>query len=229
MSAPINANVIGGFTDNLQASFIAASGVLANVLADVAPAAGNYTGGQRVFDIVATSTSGADNALLLWDGTQMTLYANMGTAATTATTNATITRTTGSFITDGWKAGDSAMCFGSAGASNNGNVGIVTAVTATTLTFSGIPSGFSANAEGAGFRVIRVTRRAWTAIPANAGHATAVSTLYPNVQLLAAANDGALDQTGIELGAASLLLVSCYQAVAALPAVIQVCAKSALR
>ena len=229
MSTPVNANVIGGFTDTLQVGFIAASGILAQIVADVMPASGNYTGGQRVYDMVATSTSGANNALILWDGVQATLYANMGTATTTATTNATVTRTVGSFITDGWKVGDSAMCFGSAGASNNGNVAIVTGVTATTLTFSGVPAGFSANTEGAGFRVIRVTRRAWVPVPANSGNATAVSTLFPNVQLCASSNDLTLDLLGIELGANSLLLAACYQAVAALPAVIQINAKSALR
>ena len=229
MSAPINANVIGGFADTMQVGFIAATGVLAKVLADVVAASGNYTGGQRVYDMVATSTSGVDNAIILWDGVQLTLYANMGTATTTATTNATVTRTVGSFITDGWKVGDSAMCFGSAGASNNGNVAIVTGVTATTLTFSGVPSGFSANTEAAGFRVIRVTRRAWTQVPANFGNATAVSALLPNVQMVSSPNDSTLDALGIELGANSLLIVGCYQAVAALPAVIQVSAKSALR
>ena len=229
MSTPVNANVIGGFTDTLQAGFIAANGTLAKIVADVTPASGNYTGGQRVFDMVATSTSGADNALVLWDGVQATLYANMIAATTTDTTNATVTRAGGSFITDGWKVGDSAMCFGSAGASNNGNVAIVTGVTATTLTFNGIPAGFSANTEGAGFRLIRVTRRAWVSVPANSGNATSVSALLLNVQMVAQSNDATLDGLGIELGANSLLIAACYQAVAALPAVIQINAKSALR
>lgn len=124
MSTPVNANVPGSF-NGLQTSFIAANGTLAKVFADVASASGNFTGGQRVFDVVVSSTDSAANALILWDATQMTLYANMGVAATTATSNATVTRTVGSFITDGWQVGDSAMCFGSAGASNNGNVAIV--------------------------------------------------------------------------------------------------------
>jgi len=229
LSLPINGNVIGGFSDTLQVGFIAASGTLAKVLADAVPASGNYTGGQRIYDMVATSTSGADNSLLVWEGVQLSLYANMGVVNTTATTNATVTRTVGSFLTDGWKVGDSAMCLGSVGASNNGNVATVTSVTALTITFNGVPAGFSANVEGVGFRLIRVTRRAWTLVPANSGNATAVSTLLPNVQLCAAPNDLTLDSLGIELAANSLLLVSCYQAVAALPAVIQVTAKSALR
>lgn len=229
MSLPINGNVIGGFSDTLQVGFTAANGTLAKVLADVTPASGNYTGGQRVYDIIATSTSGADNSLIVWDGVQLSLYANMGVVNTTATTNATVTRTVGSYLTDGWKIGDSAMCFGSVGASNNGNVAIVTNVTALTLTFSGVPAGFSANVEGVGFRLIRVTRRAWTLVPANSGDATSVSALLPNVQLCASSNDLTLDSLGIELASNSLLLIACYQAVAALPAVIQVAAKAALR
>lgn len=228
MSAPINGNVPGAF-DTRQASFIAASGILAKVLADVAAASGNLTGGQRVFDMTVASTDSAANSLILWEGMQMTLQTNMGTAATTATTNATVTRTTGSFITDGWQVGDSAMCLGSAGASNNGNVAIVTGVAALTLTFSGVPAGFSANAEGAGFRLIRVTRRAWVSVPANAGNATSVSALNANVQVVGQGYDQTKDGSGIELGATGLLLVGLYQAVSALPATVQVTAKTALR
>jgi len=228
MSAPINGNVPGAF-DTRQASFIAASGILAKVLVDVAAASGNLTGGQRVFDIAVASTDGAANALLLCEGMQLSLYANMGTATTTATTNTTITRTVGSFITDGWLVGDSVMCLGSAGTSNNGNVGTITSVTATTLTLNGVPSGFSANTEGAGFRLIRVTRRAWVSVPANAGNATSVSALNANVQVVGQGYDQTKDSTGIELGATGLLLVGLYQAVSALPATVQVTAKTALR
>ena len=229
MSTPDKMSVPGGWADTTQVSFIAASGVLARVLLDVTTALGNYLGGQRAYDITVASTDAVANALIVWEGTQRCLYANMGVVATTATTNATITRTVGSFITDGFAVGDSVMPFGAVATASNGSPGIVTGVTATALTFSGIPTGWSANTEGAGFRLLRVTRRNPVAIPANAGIATAVSTLNNNIQVIGTSTDSTRDPYGIELGSNSVLLCALYQAVSALPAQIQVTAKSALR
>lgn len=229
MSTPQFASVPGAFADNRIIGFTAANGVLAKVLTDVAPAAGNLLGGQRAYDIVVSSTDTVANMLTLWEGFVATLYAGMGVAATTATTNATISRTVGSFLTDGYAVGDSVMCLGSIGASNNGNVGTLTAVTATTLTMNGVPTSFSANTEGAGFRVLRVARRTPTVIPASAGTATSVSAAVSNVQIVGAVNDKTTDNLGIELGANSVLMCSLYQAASALPATINVVAKSALR
>lgn len=232
MATPENSTVPGAFDDTRFASFIAASGTLAQVIADVSKApVSPLLGGKRVYDITVSSTDAAANSLLLWEGVEASLYANMGTVGTTATTNATVTRTAGSFITDGWVAGQTAMLQGSAAAANNGNYAVVTTVTATTLTFNGIPVGFTAQTEGAGFRVIRVARRAPVLIPANSGNLTAVSTAVTNVQVLGGmnTNDKTQDSTGLELGPNSLLLASLYQATSALPAVIQVVAKAALR
>lgn len=229
MALPVNGSVPGAFDDTRIVSFIAASGVLAKVLADVKAASGNLAGGQRLFDITASSTDSAANALFLWEGVQTSLYANMGAVTTTATGNATVTRTVGSFVTDGYQAGEVVMLLGSAGANNNGNPATITGVAAGALTFNGVPAGFSAQTEGAGFRIVRVARRAPVSIPANSGHATSASSLNANVQVVASGYDQTRDTLGIELGPNSILLVSMYQAVSALPAVVQVSAKTALR
>ena len=229
MANPQFGNVPSLFNDTKSASFIAASGTLAKVLFDVAPASGNLTGGQRVFDITAVSTDSVANMALIWEGFQASLYANMGAVTTGNTTNATYTRTTGSFITDGFTVGDSVMSLGSVNAGNNGLVGTITAVTALGLTLNGVPTGFSAGTEGAGFRLIKVTHKAPVAIAANAGNATSSTVATSNVTLLAAAYDVTKDTSGIELGPNSLLLVSMYQATSALPVVIQVTGRSALR
>ena len=229
MSIPANASLPGGYADTKQTSFIASSGTLAHVLADVAVANGNYLGGQRVYDVVVTSTDTVANALLVWEGVQTSLYANMGTVTTTATTNATITRTTGSFLTDGWNVGDGVTMLGAVSAANNGLRGIVTAVTATTLTLNGVPTGMVAETEAAGFRLIKTTQRDPVIVPANAGNATSVSAVNTNVQVVGSGQDATRDPTGIELGLNSMLLVSLYQATSALPAQIQVTAKAALR
>lgn len=231
MALPQYATVPGSFGDTLQASFIAASATYAKVLSDVVAAntAAKLAGGARVYDITFSSTDATANAAYLWEGVQLSLYANMGTVSTTATSNATITRSSGSFITDGWLVGDQLMVLGSAGGTNNGNPGIITAVSAGTLTLNGVPSGWGANTEGSGFRVIRVTKRAPIQIAANAGNATATTTTVDNVQGISSTNDKTRDTLGIELGSNSLLLVSLYQATSALPATIQVTAKRALR
>ena len=230
MSTPQFASVPGGFADIKIVSFIAASLTNAKVLADVSPASGNYLGGQRAYDIVATSTDSVDNALTVWEGVQATQQANMGTAAVTANTNATATRTTGSFITDGWNVGEVAMLFGALTAANNGVPLIVTAVAAGTLTFSGVPSGFTAETEtSSAFRLVRVARRAPIKVPANSGNATGTSPSIPNVQIVGQGLDQTRDPLGIEIGANSLLIVAPYQAVSALPAVLQVSAHCALR
>lgn len=232
MSTVQNTTMPGGFDDTRFASFIAASSTLAQVIADVSKTpVSPLTGGKRVYDITASSTDAVANSLILWEGVEASLYANMGAVTTTASTNATVTRTLGSFITDGWVAGQTAMVLGSAATGNNGNYAVVTGVTASTLTFNGIPSGFTAQTEGAGFRVIRVARRAPVLIPANSGNLTAVSTAVVNVQVLGGgnSNDKTQDTLGLELGPNSLLLASLYQAASALPAVIQVISKAALR
>ncbi len=223
-------NVPDSFNGPLIAAFIAASSTYGKVLVDVSPgsgtagAAGFRSGGTAVMDLLAWSSDSVANNVIVWEGLQTTLYANMGVAATTATTNATVTRTTGSFVTDGYTVGDNVMLFGSAGAANNGVVLTVTAVATLTLTFNGVPASFSANTEAAGFRIVRVHKR--STVPVAAGAAT---TTGANVQLFASTYDKTLYTLGTELGPLGMLIVSPAAAVSALPAQLSVEAKVGYR
>lgn len=225
-------------------SIIAATSTAAKILADVAapavmPAISGetalpgeaaarqriLTGGQRIIDGDWTSTDSVAKSVRLWVATQMSLYANMGVVTTTATTNGTFTRTVGSFITDGWQVGDSAMIFGSAIAANNGVLVQITTVTATVLTFNGVP--LTATTEAAGFRIVRVALRYQKAIAITAGSIDGT----PPVPLLTGTQDPASlppPDTGLSLGPNGMVLVSVAAATSALPARIDVHAIAAL-
>jgi hypothetical protein len=175
------------------------------------------TGGARIIDGKVTSTDAAAKSLKTYIGEQLTLYANMGTATTTATTNATITRSTGSFITDGWIAGDQVMLDGAVSAANNGTVATITAVAATTLTLSGVTAVSVAETQGAGFRLIRLVQTGQIPVPANSGNS---DSILP-VKLFGHAND-VYNDLGIQLGATNLLIGALVANASALPAAIQV-------
>lgn len=228
MSALVN--VPDSFNAPLIAAFITANGTNAKILADVTPGtgtpgtAGFRSGGQRIFDLLASSSDSVANSVAVWEGVQVTLYANMGAAATTATGNATITRSAGSFLADGYTTGDTAMLFGSASTTNNGVPLTITGVTALTLTFNGVPVGFTANTEGASLRIARIHKRATVLIGSGAGN----SANAPNVQLIGGAYDKALDTLGIELGPMGMLMVAPSSAVGS-NATLSINGKTALR
>lgn len=222
---------------NKSVSFVAGNSTYGKVLCDVAAAdttnpptfpRGVRQGGQRIFDLIATTTDTSANGVVVWEGVQTTLYANMGVAATTATTNATITRTTGSFITDGWVVGDLAMQVGATTAGNNCNVGVITTVAALTLTMSGVPTGWAAETQGAGFRLIKVHPRSTVLVPAYSGRVNG-GVYYPNVQLVNGAYDKSIDTLGIELGPDGVLIVAMNAAVGTLPAYTSIAAKTSYR
>lgn len=175
------------------------------------------TGGARIIDGKVTSTDAAAKSLKLYIGEQLSLYANMGTVTTTATTNSTITRNSGSFITDGWKAGDQLMLDGSLSAANDGMPAVITAVTATTITVSGVSAISVAETQGAGFRVIRLVQISQIPVPANSGN----SDTIPSVKLFGHSND-VYNDAGIQLGATNLLVGALVANASALPAAIQV-------
>lgn len=172
-------------------------------------------GGTRISDGKLCSTDAVAKSMLLYVGEQLTLYADMGVAATTATTNATVTRTVGSFITDGWKAGDQLMLDGAVSAANNGNPVSITAVTATTLTLNGVTAVSVAETQGAGFRLIRLGQATRIPIPANSGNTDAILP----VKLIGHAND-VYNDPGIQLGATNLLVAAMVANLSALPATI---------
>lgn len=211
-------------------TFIAANGTNAKILVDVLPSGGGgnqgfpasttATGGGRIMDMTVSSTDTSKD-VIPYVFFQTTLYANMTAATTTATTNATITRTANSFITDGYKVGDLIMVFGSV--ANDGILATVTTVAALTLTLNGVPTGWTANTEGAGFRVCRVHPLDRINIPANSGTAATTS----NVSLLNNSYDASNDRSGFWLGANSGLAIAMQAAVAALPAYVSVEARIA--
>lgn len=226
-----------------SASFIAASGTQAKILVDVAPpivvpaipgetALPNgesavrqrvRTGGQRIIDGSISSTDATPRSLLLYLASLLSLFANMG-APTVTGTNA-INRTAGSFITDGWQVGDSAMGFGYTTAANNGVMAIVTAVTGSGLTFNGTP--FTNETIPAGFRLFRVSQKTRKPIPANSGN----TDILPPIPLLGGPQDPTAllgSDIGLSLGPNGALIAAMAASVSALPAQVQAHAISVL-
>lgn len=181
------------------------------------------SGGQRVFDGGFSSTDAVAKSVFIWIGTVLTKVANMGTATTTATN--VINRTTGSFLTDGWRAGDAVMLFDAPTAANNGIVfTVVTAVTALAITVNGTPY---TNETLTTVRVVRVALRTRRAVPANSGNSDAL----PAVVLIGGSQDPAAflpPDAGISLDENSLIAYSAVAALSALPAQINAFACSAM-
>ncbi|MBY0430320.1 MAG: hypothetical protein K2Q10_03910 [Rhodospirillales bacterium] len=225
--------------ETFSCSFTAGNGTAARILVDTSPArvlpaiAGEValpgettvaqrvlTGGCRLIDGTIASTDGTARSLLIYFGREMTAQADTPLAVAAAS----LTRTIGSFLADGWQSGDAVMIFGAAGAANNGKLAQVTAVTATVLTLNGTPFTTEA-ALPAGARLVKVALRTRKGIPANAGYADAT----PNVALPGGGQDASMtgmpaDSIGWQLGARTLLIVAPAVAVSTLPAQIDVTA-----
>lgn len=171
------------------------------------------TGGQRIIDGNICSTDGTARSALIYIGTVLTRQANMGAASITGTN--TINRDVGSFLTDGWKVGDTLMPFDMLTAANNGVVAQITAVTAIAITVNGTP--FSNETLPAGARLARISRRTQRAIAINAGNADAT----PPVQLIGGQQDPSAFQppdAGIALGKDDIIAVAAVATISALPA-----------
>jgi hypothetical protein len=143
----------------------------------------------------------------------------------TTTTN-TIARAAGSFITDGWKAGDLAMTFAPANtafnASQDGVLGTITTVAAGTLTVNGTP--FAALTLAAGTRIVRVRPHFRATVAANSG----TNGSSPSVALLGNGQDGSVLRTELKLGSSNMLIAAMQSAVSALPAYVSISAVTAL-
>ena len=227
MSNPLNAAVPASF-QNASVTLIAADGVAAKVLVDVMPAAAAtptsplYFGGGSVIDATAVSTDAVSKDLILWQGQVLTVVgAQTGAAPVTASA---IGRGAGDFIVDGWKPGDLLMCFAAAGMARqatDGILGIVSAVTAGSLSVHGAP--FTALALAAGVRICRVSYEFRAPIPASSG----TNGVLPNVGLLNHGCDASVIRFERKLGLNELLAVSAAAAVSALPAYVNVGAQLA--
>lgn len=191
-------------------------------------------GGMRIIGGSISSTDGTARSVLIYIGECLTTQDAAVTGVLGLTTGS-VTRTIGSYITDGWRPGDSLMLFGPPSANNVGsatqaNVGAlaqVTVVSALALTVAGTP--FTADAAlPSGARLFRVALRTRRALAANAGNADAT----PPVVLMGGTQDPAsanLPDTGWELGANNALIVAVTAAVSAAPARLDFLAEGALR
>lgn len=222
--------------------FVAADGTQAKILVEETPAQvlgaisgelalpGESTvrqrilmGGCRVIDGSISSTDGSARSLLIWLGRVLSRVSDFG-ATTTVTGTNTFNRASGSFITDGWRAGDTVMPFGMTTAANNGVAGVVTTVTATTLVVNGTP--YTNETMPASARLMRVSQRTRRAVAINAGNADST----PAAALMGGGQDPAtpaLPDTGYSLGDADTLIVGMVAAVSALPASVNVHAVTA--
>ena len=222
------ANVPAGFATAV-ATLIAGNGTAARVLIDqqlAAVATGTtpqFYGGGTIVDATASSTDSASHNLELWLANILTTV-GAGTGSVTTTTS-TIPRSSGSWIADGWNVGDLVMTFAPIGTALNsgvdGTVGVVTAVTALTLTLSGTP--IAALALATGTRVCRVSSLFVAPVAANSG----TNGTLASVNLVNSATDGSVLRAERKFGVNDLIAVSSATAVSAAPAYVSVQAQFA--
>lgn len=213
-------------------TLIAANGTAAKVLVDpmasavasiIAPPTPLYYGGGTVLDMTATSTDGSDKILSVWHGYVATTVGSVTGAVTTTTS--TIPRASGSWVTDGWLVGDLVMTFAPTGVAPNASVdgvlGIVTAVSTSTLTLSGTP--LAALALATGTRICRMSHLFKATVAANSGTNGTLSA----VSLVNSAMDGSALRYERKLGESDLIAISAASAISTLPAYINVAAQVA--
>lgn len=140
--------------------------------------------GTRLYGVTGASTDGASNTVQISMGERLTLQSAMGTGHVTdgGGSSDTITRTSGSFVTDGWRAGDRMLIQGATTLAND-FAALLTAVTALTLTFAtstvntdeDLPSGAA---------LYRLTHLCYATLAASAGvSATAAAQLITSTNL----------------------------------------------
>lgn len=159
--------------------------------------------GSRVHQASFTSTDNANIDAKLYYIEQLTSQADMGTATHVdgGGGSDTLTRTTGSFITDGWKVGDILFVHGSTTRANDYIIEL-TGVAALTLTFA---TGTVNTGEvlPSGGVLYRAAQLGWYDIPADSGNADATAAIdllddsvnpmfdaSPDRYIIIGANDG---------------------------------------
>lgn len=216
---------------SILTSFIAADTTLGKVLldpqaaalpVDTAPPSPLFYGGASVYELTAFSSDSVAKDVQFYVGEVLT---TVGTATGAgATTTSTITRATGSFITDGWRVGKQVMIIAAANAAPQAVEGIlatITGVTATTLTVNGTP--FSALSLDSGARIVSVSPLFATSVPAGAGNSSAASEKW----ILSNTNGSAERVVDRKLGANQMLLAAMDAAVSALPAIVTIAGQAA--
>lgn len=206
----------------LNAAFTNGNGTILRAVVDgsqfsqnLAPAANAPVayGGGTLIDLNASSTDGTARDVLLYDGRTLTTQ-SAGATGTLSTTASTIVRATGSFITDGWRVGHGVVLLtpdGLAEDAQAGIFGIVTGVSATTLTLNGTPLTVNAGLA-AGTRVVRARPlgRVTVAIQQGTG-----STNPLPLDVITTLSNGLTVKTERKFGVNDLLLAGMQAAVTA--------------
>lgn len=151
-------------------------------------------GGSRIHAGSVTTNDAANNSLAFGKARQRTLVSDMGTAS--VATTSTITRSSGSFVTDGFLVGQRIAILPTTLESGanlttaaNGQIVTLTTVAATTLTVSGTP--LTAETILAGFAIYQMFQFGVLSVPLNSGFASGV----PAVSLLSPTTLPWLDDT----------------------------------
>lgn len=128
--------------------------------------------GARIHQMVLATNDGSSNTAKLYHLEQMTLQSAMGTGAHVdgGGSDDTLTRTTGSFLTDGWLVDDLLFVHASTTLAND-YLARLTAVAATTLTFATATVNTAENLPS-GAILYRATPIGVVATAANAGVAS---------------------------------------------------------
>ena len=198
-------------TWNVQATtFIAAHGTALALPIFTAGSAGS-----RVHGIGYTATDAGASTAILYYGTRLTLQSAMGTGAFVDSGGGgedTLTRTSGSFVTDGWLIGDRMLVSGPTTLANAFFV-TLTAVAALTLTFATASVNTSENFP-TGAIMFRLAQMHLTTLAAQAGNAAATDSLdmlvtdypiadaTPDRYIIVGANDILALSLGTAIGAA---------------------------
>ena len=197
-------------TWNVQATtFIAAHGT---ALALPIFTAGSL--GSRVHGIGYTATDAGASTAILYYGTRMTLQSAMGTGAflNNGGSPDTITRTSGSFVTDGFLVGDRILVSGPTTLANSFFV-TLTVVAALTLTFVTATTD-TAEDFPTGAIIYRLAQMHLTTLAAQAGNAASTDSLdmlitdypiadvTPDRYIILGANDILALSLGTAIGAA---------------------------
>ena len=191
-------------------AFIAAHGTNLALPCWVAPATPS-----RIHAISVANTDGGANTILLYHAKQMTLQSNMtvGAFVDGGGGSDSITRTAGSFITDGWKIGDRILVADPTTLAN-AFFATLTAVVALTLTFATSTVDTAENLPS-GAIIYRLCQLHLTTLAVNAGNAAATDALD-----LLTADFPAVDVTPdryLTIEAGDALVVSLGTAVGASP------------
>lgn len=169
--------------------------------------------GSRIHGIAVANTDAGGSTCILYHAKQMTLQSAMSTGAflDNGGSEDTITRTSGSFVTDGWLVGDRLWVYAPTTLANGFFV-TLTAVAALTLTFVTATTDTAENFP-TGAIIYRLSQLHLSTLAANAGNAASTDALdmlitdwpiadvSPDRYITLAANDALVFSVGTAVGA----------------------------